>query len=61
MDSPYGLTHLDNKIRQYSFLKAEGVPQYMLIDKNGIIAEKHAPTPDSEEIIEKINQLLKQP
>lgn len=41
-----------------NFLKAEGIPHYVLIIKDGVIVEKKAPGPDSGAIIEKIDHLL---
>ena len=41
-----------------NFLKAEGIPHYVLINKDGVIVEKKAPGPDSGAIIEKIDHLL---
>ncbi|MFN8254480.1 MAG: TlpA disulfide reductase family protein [Bacteroidales bacterium] len=42
------------------FVKAEGIPHYLLIDKNGEIIELNAPDPRSKTLITQIEQLLNQ-
>ncbi len=49
----------DESIEILDFLKAEGIPHYVLIDKDGVIIDRKAPGPDSGAIIEKIDQILK--
>jgi len=48
---------------QYEYLKnrflISGIPRYILIDKNGEIINPDAPRPDSEKILEQINELTK--
>lgn len=41
-----------------NFLDAEGIPHYVLIDKDGSIVEGSAPGPESGAIIDTINRLL---
>ena len=40
------------------YLKAKGIPHYVLIDKNGVMVESEAPGPETGAIIEKIDHLL---
>jgi thiol-disulfide isomerase/thioredoxin len=58
LNGPLIFLNNEESLEIMKFLKASGIPHYMLIDKNGIIAEKDAPSPESGDIIEKINQLL---
>jgi thiol-disulfide isomerase/thioredoxin len=54
------LIYLNNteSLEILNFLKANGIPRYLLIDKNGVIVDTNAPDPDSEAIIDKIEKLL---
>jgi thiol-disulfide isomerase/thioredoxin len=40
------------------YLKAKGIPHYVLIDKDGVMVESEAPGPETGAIIEKIDHLL---
>jgi thiol-disulfide isomerase/thioredoxin len=40
------------------FVKAKGIPHYVLIDKDGVMVESEAPGPETGAIIEKIDHLL---
>jgi thiol-disulfide isomerase/thioredoxin len=54
------LFYLDKKESEdiFKFLDFHGIPQYILIDKNGVLIEKKAPHPDSKSLYEKIDELL---
>jgi hypothetical protein len=47
---------------QYNLLsemfQIKGIPHYILIDKNGTIVDKNAPTPSETMVIKRIQELL---
>jgi len=60
MDLKENLIYLnyEESMEILDLLNAEGIPHYVLIDKNGVIVEKKAPGPESGEIRNRIEVLL---